>query len=82
MNDKKTEFNDDNINIAKQGAYEKGCGCLITLEDKGWDLLAEEVSFPIAVIKETSLLNNAKWMQKFSDSSDVKLAPHATHSGF
>ena len=69
MINKQTEFNGDNINIAKQDAYEKGSGCLITLENKGWDLLAEEVSFPIAVIKETSLLSNAKWMQKFSDSS-------------
>jgi len=80
LTDKQTEFNDGNMSISKQDSYEKGSGCLITLEDKGWDLLAEEVSFPIAVINEASLLNNAKWMQNFSDSSDVKLAPHGKTS--
>lgn len=80
MIDKQTKLSDNTINISKQGAYEKGSGCLITLENKGWDLLAEEVSFPIAVMKDTSLLNNAKWMQEFSDNSDVKLAPHGKTS--
>jgi D-serine dehydratase len=59
---------------------EKGSGCLTDLNDNGWDLLAEEVSFPIAVIKEKQLLNNAKWMQEFSDRASVKLAPHGKTS--
>ena len=53
---------------------------LNTLTNKGWNLLAEEVSFPIAVINEKYLLNNAKWMQEFSDKSFVKLAPHGKTS--
>ncbi|GAC18243.1 alanine racemase [Paraglaciecola arctica] len=61
-------------------AFEKGSGCLTDLNNKGWDLLAEEVSFPIAVIKEKQLLNNAKWMQEFSDRASVKLAPHGKTS--
>jgi len=61
-------------------AFEKGSGCLTKLNDKGWDLLAEEVSFPIAVIKYEPLLNNAKWMQEFSDRASVKLAPHGKTS--
>jgi D-serine dehydratase len=77
---KQTERNGNNINISKQDTYEKGSGCLVALGDKGWNILAEEVSFPIAVIKEKSLLNNARWMQKFSDRSDVKLAPHGKTS--
>lgn len=60
--------------------FEKGSGCLQGLQDKGWDLLAEDVSFPIAVINEQQLLNNAKWMQKFSDKAEVKLAPHGKTS--
>jgi D-serine dehydratase len=80
LNDNQTGFSNDNKNISEQGSFEKGSGCLLTLEDKGWNLLAEEVSFPIAVINEVSLLNNAKWMQKFSDNSDVKLAPHGKTS--
>jgi D-serine dehydratase len=60
--------------------FEKGSGCLTDLNVNGWNLLAEEVSFPIAVIKEKQLLNNAKWMQNFSDQSAVKLAPHGKTS--
>lgn len=56
--------------------FEKGSGCSNALLETGWDLLAEKVSFPIAVIKESALRSNAKWMQDFSDSSSVKLAPH------
>lgn len=61
-------------------AFEKGSGCLTSLNGKGWDLLAEEVSFPIAVIKQEQLINNAKWMQEFSDRALVKLAPHGKTS--
>jgi D-serine dehydratase len=64
----------------KGSVFEKGSGCLTDLNIKGWNLLAEEVSFPIAVIKEKLLLNNAKWMQEFSDRSSVKLAPHGKTS--
>ena len=56
--------------------FEKGSGCLTQRSGEGWNLLAEEVSFPIAVINEKQLLNNAKWMQEFSDRASVKLAPH------
>jgi D-serine dehydratase len=70
-----------NTKIAtKQKTFEKGSGCLSMLKNKGWNLLAEEVSFPIAVINENYLLNNAKWMQEFSDKSAVKLAPHGKTS--
>ncbi|WP_286263132.1 amino acid deaminase [Thalassotalea atypica] len=51
-----------------------------SLADKGWSILAEEVSLPIAVINENRLLNNAIWMQKFSDEAEVKLAPHGKTS--
>ncbi|MGB1199919.1 MAG: amino acid deaminase [Cognaticolwellia aestuarii] len=80
MNNKQTKFNGSYINTPRQDIYEKGSGCLVTLEDKGWDLLAEEVSFPVAVVKEKALLNNAQWMQSFSERSEVKLAPHGKTS--
>lgn len=56
--------------------FEKGSGNVSTLAKNGWDLLKEEVSFPVAVIKEQNVQNNAKWMQKFSQESMVELAPH------
>jgi D-serine dehydratase len=77
---KQTKLKGNNINISKQDVYEKGSGCLVTLEDRGWDLLAEEVSFPVAVINNESLLKNAQWMQKFSENAHVKLAPHGKTS--
>ncbi len=69
-----------NNGLHKQATFEKGSGCLSSLAGTGWNILAEEVSFPIAVIKEQVLLNNARWMQDFSDRAAVKLAPHGKTS--
>lgn len=73
---KTSKIENNNRDAIKQNTLEKGSGSLGELDNNGWNLLAEEVSFPIAVINETYLLNNAKWMQEFSDRSAVKLAPH------
>ncbi|GHE98991.1 amino acid deaminase [Thalassotalea profundi] len=71
----------DNIgNTFISNSFEKGSGAHKNNDDSSWNLLEEEVSFPIAVINEQSLLNNAKWMQSFSESSQVKLAPHGKTS--
>lgn len=64
----------------QERVFEKGSGSLSDLNGQGWNLLAEEVSFPIAVINHKKLLNNAQWMQEFSDKSSVKLAPHGKTS--
>ncbi len=55
---------------------EKGSGEPHTLPTHGWNLLAEEVSFPVAVLDQKALHNNAQWMQQFCDDAQVKLAPH------
>ncbi len=60
--------------------FEKGSGNLTQLKESGWNLLAEDVSFPIAVLDEKALIKNAKWMQDFSEHSNVKLAPHGKTS--
>jgi len=41
-----------------------------------WDILAEDVSLPVAVLYQQRIENNLQWMQKFSNASNVKLAPH------
>jgi len=56
--------------------YQKGCGELDQFNEQGWNLLAEEVSFPIAVLNERALKRNAQWMQSFTDKSAVQFAPH------
>lgn len=61
-------------------AFEKGSGDRHTLSAKGWNILAEEVSFPIAVLREKDINHNAQWMQQFSEQAQVKLAPHGKTS--
>lgn len=59
-----------------ESIVEKGTGCMDTLVESGWNVLAEDISFPAAVINQKLLVNNAQWMQTFSQRSKVKLAPH------
>src|SRR4030095_571810 len=42
----------------------------------GWNLLAEELSLPTAVLYEERLRHNLRWMQQFVTEYGVKLAPH------
>ena len=60
--------------------FEKGSGITKKTNDDGWNLLAEEVSFPVAVVNEQSLIKNAQWMQSFSENAQVQLAPHGKTS--
>lgn len=41
-----------------------------------WNLLAEDLSLPAAVLYEEKLMHNLQWMQQFISSYGVKLAPH------
>ena len=43
---------------------------------RGWNLLAEELSLPAAVLYEERLAHNLRWMQAFIDEYGVQLAPH------
>jgi D-serine dehydratase len=47
-----------------------------SIRELGWNLLAEDVSLPAAVLYEEKLAHNLAWMQKFAESYAVKLAPH------
>jgi len=42
----------------------------------GWNLLAEDISLPAAVLYEDKLAHNLAWMQDFVGQYQVKLAPH------
>ncbi|AUJ72289.1 alanine racemase [Pseudoalteromonas sp. NC201] len=54
----------------------KGTGDPLQLEGCGWDILAEQVSLPVAVIKQDAISHNANWMVNFAKESQVLLAPH------
>ncbi|WP_338862309.1 amino acid deaminase [Mycetohabitans rhizoxinica] len=61
----------------------KGLGVLpsasVPLRDAArlaWNLLAEDVSLPAAVLYRERVRHNLAWMQQFVDQYQVKLAPH------
>jgi len=63
------------------GQLDKGIGALApgSTADPGslgWNLLAEELSLPEAVLYEDRLAHNLRWMQTFIDEYGLKLAPH------
>lgn len=43
---------------------------------QGWNVLGGQVSYPVAVLKESALLHNLAWMKAFCDKYQVVLAPH------
>jgi D-serine dehydratase len=76
MNDKTHFQNLDDVALP----FEKGSGDHQTLSGQGWNILNEEVSLPIAVLREKEINHNARWMQQFSEQAQVKLAPHGKTS--
>jgi D-serine dehydratase len=51
--------------------------CLASeLAGKGWNLLADDLPFPLAVIHRSALKHNIAWMQAFASRKGVALAPH------
>lgn len=54
----------------------KGSGDPEQLKSQGWNILAEEVSLPVAVIRQDAIAQNARWMSEFARKNNVLLAPH------
>ncbi len=46
------------------------------LASKKWNVLADDLTFPLAVIREDALAHNLAWMQAFAERKGVWLAPH------
>ncbi len=55
---------------------DKGVGDLALWPSPGWNLLAEELSLPVAVLDVKKLQQNLLWMQQFANKAGVQLAPH------
>ena len=47
---------------------------------KGWNVLREDVNFPIAVLKDSALAHNSGWMRDFLLRSHAAIAPHGKTS--
>jgi D-serine dehydratase len=43
---------------------------------KGWNVLAEDLPLPLAVLKESAMSHNSRWMQRFVSLSGAVIAPH------
>ena len=43
---------------------------------QGWNVLAGDLPFPLAVLKQSALRHNSHWMRSFLAASGVSLAPH------
>lgn len=43
---------------------------------KGWNVLREDMTLPVAVLKDSALTHNGAWMRRFLDVSGAAIAPH------
>ena len=43
---------------------------------KGWNILAEDLPLPVAVLKRSALFHNGRWMADFLKLSGAVIAPH------
>ncbi|MEZ9777037.1 amino acid deaminase [Vibrio sp. 10N.261.54.A5] len=49
-------------------------------ENGVYRLVDEDISLPVAIIKQSALTNNLNWMQSFAEHHQVKLSPHGKTS--
>ena len=47
---------------------------------QGWNVLADDLAYPLAVLKRSALNHNLTWMQCFATRKGVHLAPHGKTS--
>jgi D-serine dehydratase len=43
---------------------------------QNWNILNGDTSFPVAVLKQTALQHNLRWMKQFCETMHIVLAPH------
>lgn len=70
-------FPDPHLNFDTKGLGAAPDGCtLAQLKNLQWRILDDEVSLPVAVLRESCIEHNLRWMQSFMARYGVKLAPH------
>jgi len=47
---------------------------------KGWNVLREDMNFPLAVLKDSAIAHNSHWMRDFLVRSHAVIAPHGKTS--
>ena len=43
---------------------------------QGWNLLAGDLVFPVAILRQSALTNNSRWMRSFIESNGLFISPH------
>lgn len=73
---------ENNLQSRLLSRYGKGLGdltsdpCIGQIQDCKWNILQEDVSLPVAVLRNERIEHNLKWMSEFINEYNVKLAPH------
>jgi D-serine dehydratase len=49
---------------------------LSDIGSRGWNVLREDMTLPLAVLKVAALDHNGRWMRRFLDATGTALAPH------
>jgi D-serine dehydratase len=49
---------------------------LAEVGQRGWNLLKGDLPLPVAAIKRAALDHNSRWMRRFLELTDAKIAPH------
>lgn len=49
---------------------------LAEIGERGWNVLREDLPLPLAVLKQSALQHNSRWMRRFLEHSGARLAPH------
>jgi D-serine dehydratase len=43
---------------------------------KGWNILREDLPLPVALLKQSALSHNSRWMRRFLELTGAKICPH------
>ena len=47
---------------------------------QGWNVLAEDLPLPLAILKDSALRHNSAWMRRFREMTGVAISPHGKTS--
>ncbi|MEG3691596.1 amino acid deaminase [Vibrio coralliirubri] len=71
------KYQKDSLVLTEKGQK----GRAVSQSENGiYRLVDEDISLPVAIIKQSALTNNLNWMQSFADHHQVKLSPHGKTS--
>ncbi|NAZ52461.1 amino acid deaminase [Vibrio toranzoniae] len=71
------KYQNDSFILTEKGQK----GRAVSQSENGvYRLVDEDISLPVAIIKQSALTNNLNWMQSFADHHQVKLSPHGKTS--